>query len=183
MRALNQTTAQVKTQAVREIASRYNITASEARKDLFVLKASTANLTSKLLSSRRTAPLVDFKPVEVKDGVKTKFKGSKAKGSFISQKTKDKTIGVSIEVTKGRRVTIRDSYLFFGSSVNPSVKALGDYDSGSFSFNPEGKATKLKTLSVAGALRNEALVRSLQDKALAIYEKTYLSQLQNVGKF
>jgi hypothetical protein len=185
MRGINQAMAQVKTMAIREIVKVVKLSAADVRPGIFVVKASAANLTSKLMSSRRTIPMVNFRPVEVKEGVKTKFVGSRKGGSFVSSKTRDKVVGVKVEILRGNTTTLRDAFLFFGSSVQPSVKAYGGYNGGGFDWAEagEGKASKLNTLSIAGALRNNQIIRALQDNATKIYEKTYLSQLENIGKY
>ena len=185
MRAINQATAQIKTLAVREITQVYKLSSADVRPQIFVLKASAANLTGKLLSSRSTIPMVAFKPVEIRQGVKTRFQGSRKSGSFIASKTRDKAVGVKIEIIRGETPTLKEAFLFFGSSVRPSVKAFGEYSGDGFSWNEggQGKATKLNTLSIAGALRNDQIIRVLKEKAAALYEKTYYSQLRNIGKF
>lgn len=185
MRALNQAAAEIKTIAIRQVARVYNLAAANIRPNIFVLKASEANLTAKLLSSRRTIPIINFRPIEVKEGVMTRFTGSKKTGSFTAAKTRLKTTGVSVNIFRDKRVTVQDAFLFFGSSVSPSVKAMGEYDGGSFKRDSDGdgKVTKLNTLSIAGAMREDRVIEALRTQSADIFAKKYLSQLQNLGKY
>lgn len=185
MGAINQAIAQVKTLSIREVTKIYNLSAADVRPNILVLKASEANLTAKLLSSRRTIPIINFRPTEVKDGILTKFSGGRKTGSFTRAKTRLRGSSVDVNIFRENNVTIQDAFIFFGSSVNPYVKAIGEYDGSGFkrAYNGDGKATKLNTLSIAGALRNEKVVEVLRTKSAELYAKTYLSQLQNIGKF
>lgn len=185
MKAINQAMAQVKTQAIRGVTSTYNLTAAVVRPGIQVFKASTDSLTSQLRSSKQTIPMINFKPTEVREGMKTKFKGSRKNGSFVSSKTREAVTGVTVDIFRGKSVTLRNAFLAVGGTVSDGVKAYGRYTGGSFTWNEsgDGKTSRLNTLSIAGALKNDKLIRSLQDKAMEIYSKTYLSQLQNIGKY
>jgi hypothetical protein len=187
-RAINQAMAQVKTQSVKQVAKIYRITAGEIRKDFFVLKSSPANLTSKLYSTPYTKPLVNFNPVEVQEsgtgsGGRYALKINR-KGEFSAGKTRSKTIGLTVEITRGEKTTLRNAFLMFnGSSV--TVRAYGEYSGGGFNWNTDntGKRSRLKTFSVAGAMRTDRVLRPLVNNASEIYAKTYYSQLSNLGKF
>lgn len=182
-KAINHAMAQVKTQAIREIVSTYRITAGEVRPGLFVVKSNGSNLTGKLYSTPYTKPLADFNPVEIREGVKTKRIGSRKSGGFASQRTKDKTVGVRVEITRGRVVVLRNAFLQFNGTT-PTVRAYGEYNGGAFEWSGDsnGKFSRLKTFSIAGALRNPSIVNKLTARSAEIYEKTYLSQLAQLIK-
>jgi hypothetical protein len=184
-RAINHALEQVKTQAIREITSRYNFKHGDIKNGFFILKAGSKNLTGRLESSRRTVPIKALKPVEIKEGVRTKFVGSKKSGGWASQKTREKTTGVRFEIIRGNTITLREAFLTF-NKFGARVKAFGKYDGANgFQWNPESKgpSTEVFTTSIHGMLNTEQLRRKLQDNANAIYAKTYLDQLKNLGKF
>lgn len=185
MRGINQAMAQIKTMAIRQVTKIYNLSAADVRPNIFVLKASESNLTSKLLSSKRTTPMLKFRPEEVKAGVKTRFVGSRKSGGLASARTRDKTEGVKVTIFRDNATTIRDAFIFLGSGNRNVVKAVGEYDGGSFKYGEPGKSptTRINTVSIAGALKHEEISKALRTNAADIYAKTYLSQLQNMGKY
>jgi hypothetical protein len=185
MRAINETMAQVKTQAIREITSKYNLTAGEVRLGLFVLKASTANLTSKLRSSVSTFPMTKFNPSQVTASStgNARFRQSvDRRGNFRVGRTRDTVVGTTVEIIKGQKLTMRDAFIFLNESSRASVKAFGSYDTGSFQWDDDkqGRPTKLKSMSVHGALNNIDVQRKLQEKASEIYMRTYYARLKNI---
>lgn len=184
--AINHTLAKVKTQAIREITSRYNIDAATARSGMSVQKTNHHNLYGKLMAETKTLPMVNFKPVEIKSGIKTFFSGSKKKGGFVGTKTKEKSEGLTIEILKGQKKTLNSAFLYFGKTIRGiTVKAFGVYSNAGFDFTKEGegKASVLKTVSVYGALRSEQVLRRLQDKARTDYADRLIYELTKGSKY
>lgn len=185
MRGINQAMAQVKTMAVRQVTKIYNLSASDVRPNIFVLKASESNLTGKLLSSKRTIPLLNFNPTEIKAGIKTRYVGSRKKGGLKSSATRESTDGIKVSIFRENAAIIKYAFIFQGSGNRNAVKAVGEYDGGSFTYGVPGQSptTRINSLSIAAALRNEQINKALASNAAEIYAKTYLSQLENIGKY
>jgi len=187
MRAINETMAQVKTQAIREITSTYNLSAGDVRPGIFVLKASAANLTSKLRTSIVTFPMVKFNPTQVTASTTSNNRFRQRvdrKGNFSVGKTRDTVVGTTVEVRKGQKVTMRDAFIFLNESSRARVKAFGNYNSSSFAWDDakEGRPTTLKSVSVHGALASSDVQRKLMEKAQEIYSRTYFARLQSLGR-
>lgn len=184
--AINHTLAKVRTEAIRSVTAQYNISRPVAADAIKIQKTSAAYLDGRLTSTTRTLPLIDFKAKEVKSGVKTFFAGSTKTGGFVSQKTREKTEGVSVEILKGDRKLIPSAFIYFGTNrTQPSVKAYGLYSESGFGFSEAGDepASKLKSVSIAGALRNDQLLRKLKEKAQNDYNVRLVHELTKGNKY
>jgi hypothetical protein len=180
-RAINNALKQARTAGAREISQNYNIPYAYAQKGFFILK-SGRNLHGELLSSRTTIPIRSLDPVEVREGVKTKFVGSRKKGGWASAKTRDKVVGLTFTMKKGTRTTLRDAFLDFTKGIGRAM-AYGKYSTDKFVFDPDHtKKSELFTASVHGMLSTSPLQRKLQDKAVEAYEREYYSLIKNLAR-
>lgn len=115
-RALNRAAVSTRAQAVREIRERYNIKAGAARAQMRIERASRSRLTAAVVVSGRPIPLIEFAARRV-------------------------AAGVSVEVRRGRRLTLRGRFIAtmksghvgvferigkFGRRGNPRLEKIGE---------------------------------------------------------
>ena len=101
--ALNRTAQQAKTEASRLVRERYNIKKSDLDRGIKPGKRATAQtLTASVRASGRRPALIDFG----------------ARGSMPARR---KTVGVSVEVVKGRRLNVAGSFLAIMKSGHRGV--------------------------------------------------------------
>jgi hypothetical protein len=101
--ALNRTAQQAKTHASALVRERYNIRKGDLDKGIKPGKRATAqSLTASVKASGRRTPLIDFG----------------ARGTMPARR---KTVGVSVEVVKGRRLNVAGSFLAIMKSGHRGV--------------------------------------------------------------
>lgn len=165
-RALNHTLGKANTQMNRSIRNIYNISLSDLNdnRQKFMRRSSQNSLTAFIFANEYPLSLSKFNPVFFRDGVQTKFQGSKRSGGFASQKKKGGKSGVTVEIIKGKKETIHAAFLLFSGGAKAAVFARGQYGSSGFSFGKERlPIAKLNTKSVFNAAIDRTVKKEIKN--------------------
>jgi len=139
-RALNKTAAQTKTQAGREISTRYNIKSREAGRQISVDRATKVSLTAIVKPSGRKLPVM----------------------AFQAQKTPS---GVRVHIKRGSPKVIAHAFIVKLKSGHVGVFARGRYAGGRFVHQrPRLPITELFTVGVPQAFGSRLVIEALQRK-------------------
>lgn len=126
-----------------------------------------------------------FNPVEIKENVMTRKIGTrktasgKKKAIFGPVKTRLKTTGVTIEILRGKKKTIKSAFLALKAKGGANVKAFGAYAGSKFQFNPEpvGQSQKLRSKSVLWAIMNDTASERINKKASEVFSDRLIHEL------
>jgi len=140
-RALNKTAAQARTEAARQIKTRYQIpTRVISRAITLTQRANRAQLTAVVEASGHPLPLIAFRARQTRRGV-------------------------SVEVTRGARKLIRSAFIATLRSGHKGVFARGVYSGGRFIPHPQRlPITELMTLGIPQGFSNRAVEQALRQK-------------------
>lgn len=164
------------------IRALYKISSAEVSDRLFVQNASTSSLQSTLWASIAPLPMSMFSPVEVAGNVVTKWKGSRKAGGFTSkQQKKPGTAGVSVEIMKGNRKTLRSAFLSI-KTAKGAVRAFGKYGGDGFSFSNDqaGPISTLKSLSIFWAIQHDKVAEDVTPRLGQLYVARYEHELTRI---
>lgn len=187
-RAINRALSSTKTEASKLIREIYKIPKKNTDGGMFIKKAYGSTMTGYLMASPDTLPLGIFNPSEIRDNVITKKVGTvKGKGGsksvYGSSRTRLKTVGVMIEIFKGRKMLIKSAFLSLKAKGGATVKGFGMYQSDGFKFdNTAGISQRLKTKSVLWAILNEGVEPRLSNKAQEVFSDRLLHELTRATK-
>lgn len=177
-RSINRTLSGTRTTASKEIRAIYNLSAGDVRKSMSVDRAKATALTGKLKSEGRLLSLTKFKPVMTSDGV-------------------------SIEIKKGHRTTIKGAFTSPASKLNGGIYARGNYVAKDFQFrhqrvrpaggykkvgnrmqpvNNDLAIDKLRTLSIPQTLQNKTVLTVLSKKMEEDFPKRLVHELKWIRK-
>lgn len=139
-RALNKTAAQGKTQAGREISTRYNITSRVAGRQIRVTRANKSSLTAIVRPSGRKLPVMAFQARQTAAGVK-------------------------VQIKRGSPKVIAHAFIARTRSGHVGVFARGRYSGGRFVHQkPRLPITELFTVGVPQAFGSRVVIEALQRK-------------------
>lgn len=140
VRALNKTGAQAKTQAGREIATRYNISSRVAGRQIRVTRATKVSLTAIVRPSGRKIPVMAFQ-------------------------ARQTAAGVRVHIKRGSPRVIAHAFIVRTRSGHIGVFARGRYSGGRFVHEkPRLPITELFTVGVPQAFGNRVVIEALQRK-------------------
>lgn len=162
MRAINRATTRGRLRASKAIVGLYNIKPTDLAKGLYTTRANRTTLTGAIIGEGKGLPV----------------------GYFDPKKTAE---GISVEVYRGKRQTIRRT--FFLPGMKRLVVARGAYGGGTgFQFRTKRVRKRgndlpisaIKTTSVAQAFGNEVTQRTVTADLQPFYEKRMEHELRNI---
>lgn len=184
-RALNSTKAEA-SKVIREV---YRIDKKSADSSMYKKHHWDSSLTGYLMASSFPLSMEVFNPVEIKENVMTKKVGSfrtksgTVKKTYGPSKTRLKTTGVTIEILRGKKKTIKSAFLALKSKGGANVKAFGAYAGGKFQFNPQptGQSQKLRSKSVLWAIMNDNANERITKKASEVFSDRLFHELSRAA--
>lgn len=183
-RAIARALSSTKTEASKVIREIYRIDKKNADSSMYKKHHWDSSLTGYLMASSFPLSMEVFNPVEIKENVMTKKVGtyktkSGKKTAFGSTKTRLKTTGVTIEILRGKKKTIKSAFLALKAKGGANVKAFGAYAGSKFQFNPEpvGQSQKLRSKSVLWAIMNDTTSERINKKASEVFSDRLIHEL------
>lgn len=139
-RALNKTAGQAKTQAGREISTRYNMSSRVAGRQIRVTRATKTSLTAIVRPSGRKLPVMAFQ-------------------------ARQTAAGVRVQIKRGSPKVIAHAFIARTRSGHIGVFARGRYSGGRFVHQkPRLPITELFTVGVPQAFGSRLVIEALQRK-------------------
>jgi len=120
-----------------------------------------------------------FKPRQIIGGIKSVIKRTKKKGFELIKGTGRKNSGgVSVEIVKGRRVTLKHSFIATGKGGTPLVfwRKKGDKSS----ITGKDKLVALKVYSLPSMFKKPAVIGKVIDKIKTQWEKEITSAINRI---
>ncbi|HAP66892.1 MAG TPA: hypothetical protein DCQ99_03565 [Nitrospinae bacterium] len=120
-----------------------------------------------------------FKPRQIIGGIKSAIKRTKKKGFELIKGTGRKNSGgVSIEIVKGRRVTLKHAFIVTGKGGTPLVfwRKKGDKSS----ITGKDKLVALKVYSLPSMFKKPAVIGKVIDKIKTQWEKEITSAINRI---
>lgn len=174
----------------KKIRQKYNLTSRDVMAGTKIFRSNTNTLTAKVEADRTAISLTHFKPIFNQANYSISIKRTKKKVDKVFGRTrKNLSKGLTIEVIKGRRLSIPYAFIFKNDAIKP-IFARGNYGytSGGYSFikrhkrvNKTGSDTpvsKLFSTSIAGSSLNTQVRQGTDTDLSAYFVKSMLSYVR-----
>ena len=168
----------VRAEASRAIRQIYKLSASAAKDQLSILRASRSNLQVRVRALGKRIPLLEFTTGAVSlAGVR--FRASRGKLRVArSAGRKPPPVSVQVKVQGGRKA-IKGAFLAVMPSGHVGVFSRGKYGGGGFvQGRPRLPITGLTTLSVPRAFSNKTVMKALRTIAVETFTRNFQHELQ-----
>lgn len=175
-RGMNEATMQGRTVARKAVKDIYNIPQRYVG-GINIVKATPGILEAKIYASATPIPMDAFSPKFQQAGRSFSITRRGQQKERTVKRPNSTTVGVSIEVIKGKRETVPFAFMIAGGK--PRVFARGAYRTGSYGFvtrnkrvNKKGNDTPVKPLlsvTVHAAVLNKDAMSKITDKVNQVY--------------
>src|SRR3990172_7197241 len=180
--SLNRAVKSGKTEAseqIRKGEKPFTLSKSDVDRKMDLKLASQNNNTAALKVTSAPWLLSYFKPRQIIGGIKSAIKRTKKKGFELIKGTGRKNSGgVSIEIVKGRRVTLKHAFIATGKGGTPLVfwRKKGDKSS----TTNKDKLAALKVYSLPSMFKKPAVLGKVIDKIKTQWEKEITSAINRI---